>query len=174
MVNASPTCGSLFCGGECTGRSQCRKRRLSEQLYSSAAFCVQFPSRLASRLRERYRCSGTVRQRLMLALIGEHIDAPIGATITTISTAVSFAVTIQRMSGSATTDSGGIKDSLTRRGGYAEREAHQHSGSLTWRVPAPFGPKATFGQHPSKNQLCWLLAHPVVALRGLEFLDVGW
>ena len=70
----------------------------------------------------------------MLALIGEHIDAPIGSAITNTTTAVRLAVTIQPTSGSATTDSGGITDSLTRRGGHAEGEAHQHSGSLTWRV----------------------------------------
>jgi hypothetical protein len=84
----------------------------------------------------------------MLALIGEHIDAPIGATTTaTGHTAGRIAVTIQRTSGSATTDSGGITDSLTRRGGHAEGEAHQHFGSLTWRVLLrPVAPMSALGQ----------------------------
>src|SRR5262245_8423126 len=68
----------------------------------------------------------------MLVSIAEHIGAPIGATATaTTHTAVRIAVTIQRTSGLATTDSGGTTDSLTRRGGHAEGEAYQHSGSLT-------------------------------------------
>jgi hypothetical protein len=61
---------------------------------------------------------------MMLVSIAEHIGAPIGATTcplrvtATTHTAVrDIAVTIQPMSGSATTDSGGTTDSLTRRGG---------------------------------------------------------
>jgi hypothetical protein len=93
----------------------------------------------------------------MLALIGEHIDAPIGATTTaTGHTALRIAVTIQRTSGSATTDSGGITDSLTRRGGHAEGEAHQHSGSLTWRVLLrPVAPMSALGH----KQTCGAQAH---------------
>jgi hypothetical protein len=62
----------------------------------------------------------------MLVSIAERIGAPIGATTcplrvtATTHTAVRIAVTIQPMSGSATTDSGGTTDSLTRRGGHAE------------------------------------------------------
>src|SRR5262245_29539973 len=63
----------------------------------------------------------------MLVSIAEHIGVPIGATTcplrvtATTHTAVGeIAVTIQRTSGSATADSGGITDSLTRRGGHAE------------------------------------------------------
>src|SRR5262245_8867620 len=90
----------------------------------------------------------------MLALIGEHIDAPIGATTwplrvtaTTHTAAGEIAVTIQRTSGSATADSGGTTDSLTRRGGHAEGEAHQHSGLLTWRVLLrPVAPMSALGQ----------------------------
>src|SRR5262249_31089921 len=55
----------------------------------------------------------------------------LGSAITNTTTAVRLAVTIQSTSGSVTTDSGGISDSLTRRGGHAEAEAHQHPGSLT-------------------------------------------
>src|SRR5262249_21705758 len=78
-------------------------------------------------------CSGSVRQRLMLALIEEHIDAPIGSATTNTTTAVRLAVTIQHTSGSATTDFGGITDSLTRRGGHAEEEAHQQVRSPALR-----------------------------------------
>src|SRR5262249_18635490 len=55
----------------------------------------------------------------MLVSIAEHIGAPIGATQTTTLPAVSFAVTIQRTSGSATTASGGTTASLTNRGGQS-------------------------------------------------------
>jgi len=51
----------------------------------------------------------------MLVSIAEHIGAPIGATQTTTLPAVSFAVTIQRTSGSATTASGETTASLTHR-----------------------------------------------------------
>ena len=61
----------------------------------------------------------------MLVSIAEHIGAPIGATTcllrvtaTTHTAVTDIAVTIQRTSGSATTDSGGTTDSLTRRGGH--------------------------------------------------------
>src|SRR5262245_31078531 len=64
----------------------------------------------------------------MLVSIAEHIGAAIGATPTTGGLAVSFAVTIQRTSGSATTDSGGITDSLTRRAGGA----HRPLGTSSW------------------------------------------
>ena len=83
----------------------------------------------------------------MLVSISEHIGARIGATTTaTGHTAVRIAVTIQRTSGSATTDSGGTTDTLTRRGGHAEGEAYQHSGSLTWRVLLrPVAPMSALG-----------------------------
>src|SRR5262249_13306477 len=83
----------------------------------------------------------------MLVSIAEHIGAPIGATQTTTGPAVRFAVTIQRTSGLATTDSGGTTDSLTRRGGHAEGEAYQHSGSLTWHaLLRPIAPMSALGQ----------------------------
>jgi hypothetical protein len=115
---------------------------------------VQLPSRFAFRPRERYRCPSRVPLRWMLVSIAEHIGAPIGATTwplrvtATTHTAVGeIAVTIQRTSGSATADSGGTTDSLTRRGGHAEGEAHQHSGSLTWRVLLrPVAPMSALGQ----------------------------
>src|SRR5262245_8276449 len=60
----------------------------------------------------------------MLVPIAEHIGA-IGVTPTTTGPAVRFAVTIQRTSGSATTDSGGTTDTLTNRGGAAEVLSHR-------------------------------------------------
>jgi hypothetical protein len=76
----------------------------------------------------------------MLVSIAERIGAPIGATTcplrvtATTHTAVrDIAVTIQPMSGSATTDSGGTTDSLTLRGGHAE--ALRRTRRIVARVP---------------------------------------
>ena len=83
----------------------------------------------------------------MLVSIAEHIGVPIGATQTTTGPAVSFAVTIQRTSGSATTGSGGTWASLTHRGGHAEAEACQHSESLAWRfLLRPVAPVFALGR----------------------------
>jgi hypothetical protein len=62
-----------------------------------------------------------------MVLIGEHIDARIGAATTATDTTVRIAMTIHRTSGSATTDSGGITDTLTNRGGRNKAETYQHS-----------------------------------------------
>ena len=68
--------------------------------------------------------------------IAERIGAPIGATTcplrvtaTTHTAVLEIAVTIQPMSGSATTDSGGTTDSLTLRGGHVW-DATYHQAQL--------------------------------------------
>lgn len=103
----------------------------------------------------------------MLVSIAEHIGAPIGATTcplrvtaTTHTAAGEIAVTIQRTSGSATTDSGGITDSLTRRGGHAEGEAHQHSeiGESVERKT----PKSPAQAHEGGAPDGWCLANAAV------------
>ena len=70
----------------------------------------------------------------MLVSIAERIAAPIGATTcplrvtaTTHTAVLEIAVTIQPMSGSATTDSGGTTDSLTLRGGHVWDAPHQQA-----------------------------------------------
>jgi hypothetical protein len=70
----------------------------------------------------------------MLVSIAERIGAPIGATTcplrvtaTTHTAVLEIAVTIQPMSGSATTDSGGTTDSLTLRGGHVWDAPYQQA-----------------------------------------------
>src|SRR5262245_48527163 len=102
----------------------------------------------------------------MLVSVAEHIGAPIGATQTTTLPAVSFAVTIQRTSGSATTASGETTASLTNRGGHAEvlrrrrTVGERTDGSGTGRIASrqagqPFTPKKLPGQP------CGLAANPL-------------
>src|SRR6516165_11658588 len=133
---------------------------MPEQLRSSAAFCLQLPSRFAFRPRERYRYPWSVSPRGMLVSIAEPIGEPIGTTPTTGGPAVSVAVTIQRTSGSATTDSGGITDSLTHRIGGVHRP--QRPGT-SHRV----GTRASSTTPPSSDRDRWQNESATFVLEGV-------
>ena len=76
------------------------------------------------------------RQRVLLVLIGEHIDARIGA---------------------ATTDSGGITDTLTNRGGRNKAEKYQHSGFVDIAIAPKAGASGRNCPRHKLAQIRWLI-----------------
>ena len=90
-------------------------------------------------------------------LIGEHSDARIGAATTATDTTVRIAMTIQRTSGSATTDSGGITDTLTNRGGRNKAEKYQHSGLVDIAIAPKAGASGRNCPRHKLAQIRWLI-----------------
>jgi len=94
---------------------------------------------------------------VLLVLIGEHIDARIGAATPATDTTVRIAMTIQRTSGSATTDSGGITDTLTNRGGRNKAEKYQHSGFVDIAIAPKAGASGRNCPRHKLAQIRWLI-----------------